>query len=93
MIEIQIGGKSKSRYSNRNRSKSRFGQQVQCWNYGKAGHFKRHYKSPKKNDDDSANAVTDEVPDALLIAVDNPFDDWILDSGASFHTTLHQEII
>ena len=50
-------GKSKSRNFNQNRSKSRFGQQVQCWNCGKAGHFKRHCKSPKKkNDDDSANA-------------------------------------
>ena len=33
-------------------------------------------KSPKKkNRDDSANAVTEEVQDALLLAVDNPLDD------------------
>ncbi|KAL6351502.1 hypothetical protein AAG906_040856 [Vitis piasezkii] len=51
-------------------------------------------KSPKKkNEDDSANAVTEEVHDALLLAVDNPLDDWVLDSGASFHTTPHREII
>ena len=69
-------GKSKSRNSNRNRSKSRFGEQVQCWNYSKAGHFKRHCKShKKKNDDDSANVVTDEVHDALLLVVDSPLDD------------------
>ena len=87
-------GRSKSRNSNRNRSKSRSGQQVQCWNYGKAGHFKRHCKSPKKkNDDDSTNAVTYEVQDALLLTGGNPLDDWVLDSGASFHTTSHQEII
>ncbi|RVW61459.1 Retrovirus-related Pol polyprotein from transposon TNT 1-94 [Vitis vinifera] len=35
------------------------------------GHFKRQCKSPKKkNEDDSANAVTEEVQDALLLAVD-----------------------
>ena len=51
-------------------------------------------QSPKKkNDDDSVNAVTDEVQDALLHAVVSPLDDWVLDSGASFHTTPHQEII
>ncbi|RVW29678.1 Retrovirus-related Pol polyprotein from transposon TNT 1-94 [Vitis vinifera] len=31
--------------------------------------------------------------DALLLAVDSPLDDWVLDSGASFHTTPHREII
>ena len=69
-------GRSKSRNSNRNRSKSRSGQQVQCWNCGKTGHFRNQCKSPKKkNGDDSANAVTEEVQDALLLAVDSPLDD------------------
>ena len=55
-------GRSKSRNSNWNRSKSRSGQQVQCWNCGKMGHFRRQCKSPKKkNEDDSANAITEEV--------------------------------
>ncbi|KAL6340105.1 hypothetical protein AAG906_038940 [Vitis piasezkii] len=59
-----------------------------------SGHFKRQCKSPKKkNEDDSANAVTEEVHDALLLAIDSPLDDWVLDSGASFHTTPHREII
>ena len=34
-------GRSKSRNPNWNRSTSRSGQQVQCWNDGKTGHFKR----------------------------------------------------
>ena len=69
-------GRSKSRNSNRSRSKSRSGQQVQCWNCEKAGHFRRQCKSPKKkNEDDSANAVIEEVQDALLFVVDNPLDD------------------
>ena len=42
--------------------------------------IKRQHKSPKKkNEDDSANAVTEEVQDALLLAVDSPLDDWVLD--------------
>ena len=87
-------GRSKSRNSNHNRSKSRSGQQVQCWNCGKTGHFRRQCKSPKKkNEDDSANAITEEVQDALLFVIDSPLDDWVLDSGASFHTTPHREII
>jgi len=48
--------KSKYRNSNQSRSISRSSQQIQCWNCGKVDHIKRHYKSPKKkNDDDSAN--------------------------------------
>ena len=69
-------GRSKSINSNRNRSKSRSGQQVQCWNCGKTGHFRNQCKSPKKkNGDDSANTVTKEIQDALLLAVDSPLDD------------------
>ena len=83
-------GRSKSINSNRNRSKSKSGQQVQCWNCGKTGHFRNQCKSPKnKNEDDSANVVTEEVQDALLLVVDSPLDDWVLNSGASFHTTPH----
>ena len=67
---------------------------MQCWNCGKTCHFRRQCKSPKKkNEDDSANAVTEEVQDALLLAVDSPLDDWVLDSGVSFYTTPHREII
>ena len=67
---------------------------MQCWNCGKTGHFRRQCKSPKKkNEDDYANAITEEVQDALLLAADSPLDDWVLDSEASFHTTPHREII
>ena len=83
-------GISKSRNSNRNKSKSRSGQQVQCWNCGKTCHFRRQCKSlKKKNEDDSSNVVTKEVHDALLLAVDNPLNDWVLNSKVSFHTTPH----
>ncbi|RVW83923.1 Retrovirus-related Pol polyprotein from transposon TNT 1-94 [Vitis vinifera] len=35
----------------------------------------------------------EEVQDALLLAVDNPLDDWVLDSGVLLYTTPHREII
>ncbi|RVW36164.1 Retrovirus-related Pol polyprotein from transposon TNT 1-94 [Vitis vinifera] len=58
------------------------------------GHFRRQCKSPKKkNEDDSANAVIEEVQDTLLFAVDSPLDDWVLDLRALFHTTPHRKII
>ena len=45
---------------------------MQCWNCRKIGHFRRQCKSPKnKNEDDSTNAVTEDVQDALLLAVGN----------------------
>ena len=54
------------------------------------GHFRNQCKSPKKkNGNDSANAVTEKMQDALLLAIDSPLDDWVLDLGASFHTTPH----
>ena len=83
-------GRSKSRNSNRNRSKSRSGQQVQCWNCGKQVTLGINAKVlEKKNGNDFANAITEEMQDALLLAIDSPLDDWVLNLGASFHTTPH----
>ena len=57
-------GRLKFRNSNQHRSKSRTGQQLQYWNCWKTGHFRKQCKSPKKkNEDDSTNAVTEEVQD------------------------------
>jgi len=84
-------GRSKSRY----RSKSKFGprKQVECWNCGKSGHYMRSCTKLKKPEADYANATIDEVQDALILAVQNPIDDWILDFGASFHCTSHHEMM
>lgn len=53
------------------------------------------YRAPKKNDDkgDAANTATDDGQDALRLSVDSLVDSWVLDSGASFHTTAHREIM
>ena len=39
------------------------------------------------------NAVTEEIHDALLLSVDSPIDSCVLDLGASFHITAHEEIM
>ncbi|KAJ0079882.1 hypothetical protein Patl1_23565 [Pistacia atlantica] len=59
-------GRSKSRNE---RSKSRFGQKIECWNCGNKGHIQRNGKAPKKkenNNTNAANVVTEEVQDSLL---------------------------
>ena len=38
----------------------------------------------KKNEDDFANAVIENVQDALLLAVDSSLNDWFLDSRLRF---------
>jgi hypothetical protein len=86
-------GRGKSR-SRKGRSKSESSKQPECWNSGKTGHFKKNCKEPrKKNENDSANVVTKEVYDALILSVDGPLDYWVLDSRASFHTTAIREVL
>jgi hypothetical protein len=47
----------------------------------------------KKLEGGFANATTDEVQDALILVVQSPIDDWILDSCASFHCTPYHEMM
>jgi hypothetical protein len=37
--------------------------------------------------------VTEEVHDALILSIDSPLDSWVLDLGASFHTTTICDIL
>uniref|UniRef100_A0A803LDU0 Retrovirus-related Pol polyprotein from transposon TNT 1-94-like beta-barrel domain-containing protein n=1 Tax=Chenopodium quinoa TaxID=63459 RepID=A0A803LDU0_CHEQI len=64
---------------------------------------KRECPNPKKkggsnhkNHDDASSSVSlassDEIGDALILSVDSPIASWILDSGASFHSSPCKEI-
>jgi len=67
-------GRGRSR-SRKGRTESGFGNQPECWNCGKTDHFKKNCKEPrKKTVNDSANVVTGEVYDALILSVDSPLD-------------------
>ena len=45
------------------------------------------------DDDEYANATTDEFDDALIYSLDSPVDSWIMDSSASFHTTPSKDLL
>lgn len=85
---------SDSSKSKARRSKSRPKKEVKCYNCGGKGHFKRDCKAPKKNGGarESAN-VTEEAGDAMILSINSPIESWILDSGASFHSTPCREIM
>ncbi|MGV8065578.1 hypothetical protein PJP13_29545, partial [Mycobacterium kansasii] len=70
---------------------------------GKEGHVKRDCENPKSKREDSeasykeANAATSDVCDGDVLSVSSlkrPYDDhkdeWVLDTGASFHMTAHR---
>jgi hypothetical protein len=107
-LNVESRGRNSNRGSGRGRSKSRSGRSksryprnsngqsssktIECWNCGKTGHYKNQCKAPKKEkESDSANVVADG--EALILSVDSPLDSWVLDSGASFHTTAIREIL
>ncbi|KAE8664704.1 hypothetical protein F3Y22_tig00112738pilonHSYRG00095 [Hibiscus syriacus] len=58
------------------------------------GHFKRDCRALKKDTGahESAN-MTEETCDAMILSVNTPIESWILDSGASFHSTPCREIM
>ena len=81
--------RSKSR-SGRGQSKS--GRPVACWNCGESGHIRKYCKKPAK-EKDGVHVVAEDLANALLLTVDNSIDSWVLDSGASFHTTPDSDIL
>ena len=92
---LTVRGRRNSGSSGRGRSKSRGRnmEQVLCWNCGDRGHFRRDCPKPKKsshNDQDSVYSVED-FGDALTVCVDKLEGGWVIDSGASFHSSSSKE--
>jgi hypothetical protein len=73
------------------RSKPIFGK-IECWNCGK-----KDYRAPKKQRDgqqeknQEANVTGDVLQYDLILYVDNIYESWVVDSGASFHATVHRK--
>ncbi|CAA0818852.1 Uncharacterized mitochondrial protein AtMg00300 [Striga hermonthica] len=65
-----------------------------CWNCEKPGHMKSECRAPKKDKEGrTANVATEDTADALLLSVKSSLDDWIVDSGASFHSCSSRDIM
>lgn len=62
---------------------------------GQDGPHKKEWEAQQKkeNSNDTFNVVIVKVQDALLLFVDSYIASWVLNSGASFHTTTHHEIL
>ena len=90
----RTGNQNKSR---KGISKSRFGK-IECWNCGKRGHLKKYCRAPKKKGDEQhettqeENVVGDVLQDALILALDNTSNYWVVDLGASCHATPHRKL-
>ena len=78
------------------RSKSIF-EKIECWNCGKKGHPNKYCRAQNKKGErqqettQEANVAGDVLQDALVIALDNTSDYWVVDSGASCHATPHRK--
>ncbi|KAB5573948.1 hypothetical protein DKX38_001142 [Salix brachista] len=57
------------------------------------GHIQANCYKMKEDDDKFANTVAEEGHEALLFSVSSPLDSCVSDSGASFLTTPHQNIL
>ncbi|CAA0837791.1 Uncharacterized mitochondrial protein AtMg00300, partial [Striga hermonthica] len=56
--------------------------------------MKSECRAPRKDKEGrTANAATEDTADALLLSVRSSLDDWIVDSGASFHSCSSRDIM
>ena len=85
------------RSKSNNQEKSSNRPNVTCWNCGEKCHFRTDCTRPKRkqnhkseDNDDSINSAED-IGDALILSEDSSIESWILDSGASFHSSPNKD--
>ncbi|KAL5129021.1 Retrovirus-related Pol polyprotein from transposon TNT 1-94 [Glycine soja] len=86
---LNIEGRRMTAQNGRGRSKSRgkgqtkFRSDIICWNCDKrvqSTKEEQDSQNKKRDNDESANASTDEFDDALICSLYSPIDSWIMDS-------------
>ncbi|KAL2235826.1 UNVERIFIED_CONTAM: Retrovirus-related Pol polyprotein from transposon TNT 1-94 [Sesamum indicum] len=86
--------RGKYRGRSKSRGKNKGTKEMVCWNCEKPGHMKSECRAPKKEKEGrTANVTTEEITDALLLSVSCSSDDWVVDSGASFHSCSNKDIM
>ncbi|KAL2243395.1 UNVERIFIED_CONTAM: Retrovirus-related Pol polyprotein from transposon TNT 1-94 [Sesamum indicum] len=86
--------RGKYRGRSRSRGKNKGKKEMVCWNCEKLEHMKSECRAPKKEKEGrTANVATKEITDALLLSVSSSSDDWVVDSGASFHSCNNKDIM
>ncbi|KAJ0496010.1 putative RNA-directed DNA polymerase [Helianthus annuus] len=96
LLSTEGRGRSNNRGGNRGSSKSKQRSKsrpakprkdIQCWNCDEHGHFRSQCTKPHRDKKEVNSTTTSDSQDALICCVENTVEDWIMDSGASFHAT------
>ena len=86
---------SSSGRKDKERSRSGSGSRLKCWLCNKEGYMRKDcYARRKKYGDDEpgeAAVVVDQKDDALSVSDNRHGDEWILDSGCSYHMTTRRD--
>ena len=98
-LNLESRGRSqnrgKFRSNSKSRGKSKGKKNVICWNCDKPCHFRSECRAPKKQskgkESESSANYSEGSDDALVCCVVSSVDSWVLDSGASFHSTHKKE--
>ena len=91
---------SSGRSKSKGRSKSPINFVMVCWRCGKEGHYKKQCRSKveknkgsKESPSTEENTSKEEGGDVYLdsLRTHEDHEEWLVDSGASFHMTPHKE--
>jgi len=95
---LNVRGRTEKREKGKkSKSRSKSKSKTVCWNCNKEGHWRRQCPEKKKNPEKPAPEESANVPnglnfaEVLTVSDADPKDQWILDSGCSFHMTPRRE--